>query len=218
VAEADRLNDVFRVLFVCTGNLCRSPVAERLARAHLNEVLGPGAGCVELSSSGTAAAVGKSMHPFSALVLTGLGGDPKDFVARRLDAQQVEKADLVLTMTREHRRRTLGIAPRALAKTFTLREAADLIRGLGDVVDADAEGPAARARVLVARMATARSHRQSGESDDVSDPIGRSIEIHQEVGEAIAEVLVPLLDRLLLGRAEGSDHPQQPPGDGFPPI
>ena len=200
-------DQVFKVLFVCTGNLCRSPLAERLGRAYLDELLGPGAASVELSSAGTAAVVDNPMHPSSALVLSGLGGDPTGFSARRLDSHHVEDADLGLTMTREHRRGALGIAPRALAKTFTVREAADLVEAAADAVPVDAAQPAARARTLVARMAAARSHRRSGESDDISDPIGRPAEVHQAVGEAIAAALLPLLDRLFLSGAEPG-HPR----------
>ena len=202
VSEGGGGVEVFRLLFVCTGNLCRSPLAERLGRAHLDEVMGPGAARVRLSSAGTGGVVDEPMHPFSALVLSGLGGDPAGFSGRRLEAGHVEEADLVLTMTRKHRRDTLGLAPRALAKTFTLREAVDLARTV-DAVPGDGEEGAARARAVVARMAAARSHRRSGEDDDVPDPIGRPVEIHQDVGEAIAEALLPLLDRLFLSGAEG---------------
>jgi protein-tyrosine phosphatase len=60
------------ILFVCTGNICRSPSAERLATA---------AGA-SASSAGTRAVIGHPMHPESARVLRDLGGDPDGFVAR----------------------------------------------------------------------------------------------------------------------------------------
>ncbi|WP_409331710.1 hypothetical protein [Trujillonella humicola] len=186
---------VFTVLLVCTGNICRSALAERLGRAWLDDRLGGDAHLVRLTSAGVGAVVGSAMHPDSALVLQGYGGDPAGFVARQVVEDMAIDADLTLTMTRAHRRRVLELAPRALARTFTLREAADLVRLLRDT-DVPGEGLADRARALVREMNGARSRRQAGPGDDVRDPIGLPVEVHEEVGAAIAEALVPLLARI----------------------
>jgi low molecular weight protein-tyrosine phosphatase len=185
----------FSVLLVCTGNICRSALAERLGRAYLDETLGDDASAVRLASAGTQAVVGSAMHPDSALVLRGFGGDPDGFVARQLAEGMVMDADLVLTLTRGHRRDVLTLAPRALARTFTLREAADLVSLLGDVEPAG-ETLAERARALVKDMAAARSRRESSSADDVADPIGQPLEAHQEAGDAIVAALLPLLGRI----------------------
>src|SRR5829696_1931774 len=159
-------------------------------------MLGERASAIRLISAGVGAVVGSAMHPDSALVLSGLGAEPGDFRARQLVEAHIAEADLVLTMTRGHRAQALRLAPRALARTFTLREAADLLRNVGgDVAPADADLPE-RARLLVAAMAEARSRRRSGDHDDIRDPIGLPVEVHQEVGEAIAEALLPVLARL----------------------
>ena len=183
------------MLLVCTGNICRSALAERLGRAFLDEVMGERAQVIRLVSAGTHAVVDSEMHPDSALVLRGFGAEPGEFRARQLEDHMPYEADLVLTMTRGHRRDVLHRSPRALSRTFTLREAADLVGRLGDRAMPGADF-VERARDLVKSMAEARSNRHSGEDDDIRDPIQEPVVVHQEVGEAIAEALLPVLRRL----------------------
>jgi protein-tyrosine phosphatase len=200
---------VFTVLLVCTGNICRSALAERLGRAFLDEALGDEAPTIRLVSAGTRAVVGSGMHADSALVLGGLGGEAGDFLARQFDGGMAAAADLTLAMTRDHRREVLHGAPRALARTFTLREAADLLR----LADVEPGGDfVQRARTLVAEMAAARSRRQSSDDDDIRDPIGLPIEVHEEVGLAVAEALLPVLRRLadLIRPTSASDSGASP--------
>jgi protein-tyrosine-phosphatase len=186
----------FTVLLVCTGNICRSALAERLGRAYVSAVMGESAAAVRLVSAGTGAVVDSAMHPDSALVLQGFGAEPGDFRARQFTDAMADEADLVLTMTRGHRSRVLEGAPRALQRTFTLREAADLLALVEDEVPAGEDFPE-RARALVQQMAAARSRRHSGADDDVRDPIGRPVEVHQEAGEAIVAALLPVLGRIV---------------------
>ncbi|HST63645.1 MAG TPA: hypothetical protein VLM05_00530, partial [Mycobacteriales bacterium] len=117
-----RGRSAFRVLVVCSGNVCRSPLAERLLRARLDQELGAGAGLFTVTSAGTTAVVGAPMDPRAAAVARSLGADPDHFRARDLDAEQVIAADLVLTATRQHRGAVLRLHPAAHRYTFTLRE------------------------------------------------------------------------------------------------
>lgn len=183
------------VLLVCTGNICRSALAERLGRAYLDELLDDRAGAILLTSAGTRAVANSGMHPDSALVLQGFGAEPRDFRARQLRDEHPAQADLILTMTRGHRRDVLGLAPRSLARTFTLREAASLLDGLGDAIGLDGDSSAGRARALVQAMAAARPRRVDDGEDDVPDPINRPIEAHQLAGELIVAALLPVLRR-----------------------
>ena len=195
---------VLTVLLVCTGNICRSAMAERLGRAYLDDVLGPEASAVRLVSAGTRAVVDSTMHPHSALVLQGFGGEPGNFRARQVTADMANSADLILTMTRAHRGEVLEVAPRALSRTYSLREAAAILDLTDERIDLPLGAPAERGRALVQALAAGRSRRRSGADDDVPDPIGLPLEVHQEVGEVIAATLLPLLHRLVGPRPPAS--------------
>jgi protein-tyrosine phosphatase len=181
---------------VCTGNVCRSPLAERLGRAHLGRLLGEDAGLLRIESAGTRAVVGAQMHPDSAEVLGRLGGDLTGFQARQLTDGMAVRADLTLTLTREHRHQVLARAPRALSRTFTLLEAAALLQLVDPCDAALGATPAERFRALTNALATARSVRPSRSDDDILDPIGLPAEIHAQVGQVVADGLVPVLDRI----------------------
>lgn len=185
----------FTVLLVCTGNVCRSALAERLGRAFLDDLLPNDASVIRLVSAGTRAVVGSAMDPDSARVLERLGARPGDFRARRLTDEIVADADLTLTMSRRHRADALALAPRRLNRTFTLREAAALLELVDEQRHVSGDSFADRARALVRQMADARAGRRGSEDDDVRDPIGLPVEVHQMVGEAIAAALHPVLSR-----------------------
>ncbi|WP_369255662.1 arsenate reductase/protein-tyrosine-phosphatase family protein [Geodermatophilus amargosae] len=186
-----------RILFVCTGNLCRSPVAERLAVAWAQGSLAgsPELVAVEVSSAGTEAANGRTMAPESAQALEALGGAAEGFRSRALTPEEIGNADLVITMTRHHRREVLRIAPRSLRRTFTLTEAADLLT-LADLRGLRTMPLTARARALGQRLDAARAHRMTTDADDVVDPMGRRAAVHGETARTIAAALRPLSDLL----------------------
>src|SRR4051795_8785012 len=115
-----------RLLFVCTGNLCRSPLAERLLRSWADRELGATAAMLQIDSAGTAAATGP-MEARSAQALRELGGDPSGAQARQLRDGETADVDLVLTITRRQRREVLRRDPRAMRRTVTLAEAAGLL-------------------------------------------------------------------------------------------
>ena len=190
-------SSTFTILLVCTGNICRSALAERLGRAYLDERLGAAAGSIRLVSAGTRAVIGSGVHPSTALVLAGFGAEPGDFRAQQLTEALPARADLILTMTRGHRQDVLALAPRGLARTFTLREAAALLELVPPSSGLTGDAFAERARCLVAAMASSRAQlRGGGEDADVRDPIRHPVEVHQEVGDAIVEALIPVLHRL----------------------
>lgn len=186
-----------RLLFVCTGNLCRSPVAERLTLARATRSLAdsPERSRVEILSAGERAEAGAPMDPRSATALQALGGDPSGFRSRRLTAELAQSADLVLTMTRKQRATVLGLNPRGLRRTFTLAEAADLA-GLADLTGLALTPLDERAPEFGRRLDAARARRQGTGADDIADPIGQRAAVHAEVADRIDRALTPLADVL----------------------
>ena len=165
------------VLFVCTGNICRSPTAERLAATYATRSGFPD---FTASSAGTHAVIGHPIHPDAAVVLEELGGDATNFTARQFKSKIASAADLIITMTDAHRDIVLEAAPRQLWRTFTLTEAARL---------ASMDGAA-----TLTDLAALRPHLVANGTSDVPDPIGQSPEAFAAIGSQIADLLPPILE------------------------
>src|SRR4051794_19393646 len=110
----------FQILCVCTGNICRSPTAERLLSARL----GP---TVEVTSAGTFGVVGAPIAPPMASRLAAAGAAAGDFAAGGLLASTLRPAELVLALTREHRGDVVELFPAGVRRSFPLLEFARLI-------------------------------------------------------------------------------------------
>jgi protein-tyrosine phosphatase len=92
-------NPALRVLFLCTGNTCRSPLAAIALRAELAD----DAGSVEVSSAGTAATPGQPASEGSRRVAAADGFDLSGHRARAVTADMVRAADFVFVMSGAHR-------------------------------------------------------------------------------------------------------------------
>ncbi|HZM00548.1 MAG TPA: low molecular weight protein-tyrosine-phosphatase [Planctomycetota bacterium] len=102
-----------RVLVICTGNICRSPMGEAFLRAHL---AARGLLHVEVSSAGTHAQVGRGTLPsvIQASAAIGTGSADRqllEHVARQVDLVMAREADLILCAAREHREHLLAWWP-----------------------------------------------------------------------------------------------------------
>jgi low molecular weight protein-tyrosine phosphatase len=89
----------FSVLMVCTGNICRSPMAEGLLRKMLPESLKP---VVTVRSAGTHGLHGNRAEPFAVMAAGGYGADISGHRARTLEPGMIRGADLVLAMENYH--------------------------------------------------------------------------------------------------------------------
>lgn len=158
----------FRILMVCLGNVCRSPLMERLLRARLPQAT--------VASAGLIAMAGRPIEPTAAAELARLAGSADGFVARQFVSRHADEADLVLTATAEIRSAVLRESPGALRRSFTLVEFSRLV----DSAPASVGG----AKELVAWAAANRSL-LAGADLDIRDPMGRAPEVHREVADVI---------------------------------
>jgi tRNA threonylcarbamoyl adenosine modification protein (Sua5/YciO/YrdC/YwlC family) len=116
------------IVLVCTGNTCRSPMAETLLRERLNKKFGC-ENAVRVLSAGVAAGVGIGASPQAVEVMGNRGLDLTGHSSQPLDESVINVADLVLTMTRGHRNAILAAWPEMHDRVFTLR------RDGGDIGD-----------------------------------------------------------------------------------
>ena len=111
------------ILVVCTGNICRSPVGEAVLQSLLPEYM-------SVSSAGTHAVVGAPAEPEVQEFLRREVGLEANHTARQLTRDQADSAHLIITMTSEHRSWVARNAPRAVRRTFTLKELSLLLESL----------------------------------------------------------------------------------------
>lgn len=185
-----------RVLMVCTGNICRSPMAETLLRPQLGDAP------IRVQSAGTRALIDKPMTSDAQELAIEFGAAEEAVAAHRarwLLEPIAEDADVIFAMSREHRTAAVELAPRMLRQTFTIREFARLASGLTDeqiTAAADAAGGRPRAR-LAAVTALVTQQRGStppapAQDDDIIDPYRRSRDTYEES----AGQLVPAVDEV----------------------
>ena len=174
----------FGVLFVCTGNICRSPTAEALARRELARY--PGAP-IQLSSAGSHALEGNPAASRSMLAAATRGANLERHFARELTRRRVRAADLVLCMAAEHRPFVLSYDRGAAGRTFLLATFARAASQWGWLASSPAE--------LVALAAEHRQPEQEG--DDIDDPLGHPAEAYAACAERLDGLVVPVVAALV---------------------
>ncbi|GAA1962023.1 low molecular weight phosphatase family protein [Agromyces allii] len=214
------------VLVVCTGNICRSPVAAQVLAARLSAA---GFDEVRVSSAGTNALAGEPMTREAAELSRSFGADPSGHAARQLTAETVLDADLVLTATRAHRAKVAELVPRAARRAYTLREFARVLDFLAadgaldegaappDSIAArldpaastlDLAHPGITSRLQQATDAAARSRGlapppSDPNDDDILDPYRAPDAVYDEAGRLIDEAVDSIMSALATTSVSG---------------
>jgi protein-tyrosine phosphatase len=170
---------VRRALVVCTANVCRSPVAERLLTQRLDSRVDPDGEPWVVTSAGTADVVAR-LDPNTVTVATEAGLDLADHRPRVLTAEVLatDGADLVLGMAREHVRQVVALDPTAWPRTFTLKE---LVRRAHD---AATPAPGETFEHWLARLSCDRTPEAllgADPLDDIEDPYGAPRPYHRRM-------------------------------------
>ena len=167
----------FRILLVCTANICRSPLAERLLAAELTgrDVE------FKVTSAGTHGYEGQPMDSLAARELSRLASsNSADFRSRPLTDRLTQESDLILTATRAHRAFVLERVPQALRRTFTLLEFAELVTVVRHRLPEVTE-----LHELVRGVAAARGE-ATLDDYDIADPYRQSAECHRTVAAVVS--------------------------------
>jgi protein-tyrosine-phosphatase len=166
------------ILVVCTGNVCRSPVAEALLRTSFEQRFGVRAPSV--ASAGTAGWVGSEASQGSVAAAAELGLDLRGHRARALALEDLWESVLILAMAIEHRNVIAAVAPESSERAFTLKELVLLLEALP--APAESTDPVSS---LARRVGEAAALRRGGFGRvgelDVDDPLGKPQEKYHEM-------------------------------------
>lgn len=178
------------ILFVCTGNTCRSPMAEGILRLKAREKNIP----LTISSAGVAAADGGPISSHARQVLQDK--EIEDSIqSKPVTEEAVQWAELILTMTMSHKRALIERYPHAADKIFTLKEYT-----LESELHQEREKLAAELEIkkaLAQEITDSELHRLAllhQGSYDVLDPFGGSLADYKQCAQDIEQCLDKLLE------------------------
>lgn len=168
---------------VCTGNICRSPMAEAILR---DELARRDCGDIEVASAGTWADLGNRATPEALEVLADRGIDFAVHRSRPVDVEELAEADLVVAMTSVHQRELRALADEVGTKMVLMKELVEMELSHGRELDL----PGRLDRLLRAKRPEPRR------ALDLDDPMGLPMQAYEraaaeiELGvKALVEVL-----------------------------
>jgi len=186
------------ILFVCTGNICRSPMAEQIFNQLASKHQLP----VTAHSAGLAAMTGEPMTAESQQAMANLNYTPAAHHAKDLTPEMLANSDLVLAMTLEHRSDIARMLPKASRYSFTLDEFSRLVYFLTTNPEHSIEFTKRLEetreeflRRAISEAILLRGMVPTGDDPkDVTDPYGEGIEVYKEVAENIDSMVKLIME------------------------
>ncbi|MFH5187626.1 low molecular weight protein arginine phosphatase [Paenibacillus sp. TAB 01] len=188
-----------RILFVCTGNTCRSPMAEGILRRLLQE---HGLDHIEVRSAGVAAYDGSPVSSHAASILREQGA-PANLTSSALSRELMQWADIVLTMTTGHKQHAIGRFPEYIDKMYTLKEFVEddpeTAQRIAELEELTAELQLKQALdQQISKEERTRLLMLERELPDyeIADPFGGSLAMYRQCAEEIEAALLKLIRKL----------------------
>ncbi|MBP1965732.1 low molecular weight protein arginine phosphatase [Paenibacillus aceris] len=189
---------MLRILFVCTGNTCRSPLAEGLLRIRVHQE----GLAAEVRSAGVSAMTGAPISHNSASLLQEAGFDGS-IRSLAIQESEVKWADIILTMTTGHKRTVIQRFPGAVEKTFTLKEyVEDDHHILQAIEEREKLVTEVQLKQALSQTVTAEERNRIYSLEhaipdyDISDPFGGSLEVYRQTAKEISGSLDKLVKKL----------------------
>lgn len=181
------------VLVLCRANMARSPLAAALLRDALDRI---GRSDIRVVSAGFDVPSAEAVSDEALQVGRGRGLDLSRHRSRRVSADEVADAALILTMTEAERARAARLAPLAISRTFSLPELSRLLR--------TSDRRARTARDIATRAHRARPVTPPADApEDVADPLGRGVRHYQGMADRLTGMIADLTGHL----TEGASRP-----------
>ena len=182
-----------KVLFVCTGNICRSPMGELMFPLFFHD------DSIVTDSAGVQGLLNSPIDPASALLLAQDGIDSRAFRSKRLTPQLAMSNDLILCFTEHQRRKIVALAPRVRTKTFTLTGFAALCAYCAS--HGIIQGSTVNERLQSVLRNASMIQSVLGNAPDIADPYRKEIEVFQDAHDAIGEAIAQIASALSPSRA-----------------
>ncbi len=176
---------------VCTGNICRSPMASGFLTGLLRD---QGVNGVMVESCGVSAWEGSPATPEAVEAMRELGLDISGHVARRMNRRIIESADLIVGMASEHREAVRRIARAAARRTFTLKELVHLLDSAGPPLGKASSEDRLRSAAVRADAVRDAYPDLHLEDEDVADPLGLGLESFHAVAWEIGALCQGVVD------------------------